>query len=371
MRWSARLKASINSARAWDENAPKRQLGSGDKNRDHLMVALGIIVFYAVPLAVVAAVAWAVGLEYRKDRIPILLYHRLISKDRADRNEIADDEMIWVCYDTEFAKQMNYLKEAGYQTLSLDEFVAIRSGDMPLPAKPIVITFDDGYESNYQYAFPALKANDQKATIFVAPEPDEHTRSLVAGIDGFLTGEQMRELSDNGVDIQSHTLTHCILTEISPEQARYELSESRKRIHAITQKPVNHIAIPRAGYNRRVRRLVREEGYLTACGNRKGSSNGASDRWALPRIVIERDMTLDDFRQAISPRGSAMLRIIGNIKRIPERLGGATFAMRVRNLLYDGPLGRLCETRNLKRMLVALAGLYVVCSIAFTWRLLK
>lgn len=335
----------------------------------NVLIVLGCVVFLAVPALVGLWVAYTVWLEYRRDRIPILLYHRFISKSAAEQGRVRDDEMVWVSYDTTFAGQMKYLHQAGYTTLTFDDYLEIRAGRMPLPEKPVVITLDDGYLSNYTIAYPVLKTHGQKATIFVAPEPDEHTRRLVEGVDGFLSPEQMREMAENGISIQSHTLTHCILSEMDEPAVAHELQESRRRLAEITGRRVEHLAIPRAGYSRRVRRLVKEAGYKTACCNNKGASNGRSDPLALPRIVIERDMSVEDFARCLTPWSSAMLRIVGTLKRVPEYVGGVGFAAQVRGFLYAGPLRRIFETRVLKRLVAAFALLYLGGSIGFVWYL--
>ena len=326
---------------------------------------LAIIVFGVVPLLVAMEVLRCVFLEYRRQRVPILLYHRLVAKEKADRGQVPDDEFVWVSYDTAFAEQMAYLDQAGYTTLDLDDYVAIRSGQFPAPTKPVIIVFDDGYLSNYTMAYPVLKSHGFRATIFVAPEPDEHTRREVAGVDEFLTHEQMREMSAGGISIQSHTLTHCILAELDDESARYELTESRRRLAAIVGRPVEHIAIPRAGYSPRIRRLVRQSGYKTACCNNKGTASDRSDPLALPRIVVERDFTVEDFARCLTPRAALMLRLVGNFKRIPERLGGARFARAVRNILYTSPLRPLFETRTLKRLIVLVSLAYLTGCACF------
>ena len=107
-----------------------------------------------------------------------------------------------------------FLKEYGFRALDLDDYLRIRAGKAVLPPKPVLITFDDGYESNYTLAYPELRRNDLCATIFVAPEPDAESQRLIEGIDAFLSETQIRELSDNRISIQSHGLTHCILTDI-------------------------------------------------------------------------------------------------------------------------------------------------------------
>ena len=335
-----------------------------------MFVVLGILIFFIIPSLAIVVMLRCVYLEYRWDRVPILLYHRLISRDRAERGLVRDDEMIWVSYDTSFAEQMAYLREAGYTALCFDDYLAIRAGQRPMPPKPVILTFDDGYLSNYTIAYPVLKKYGYKATVFVSPEPDEHTRQLIEGIDGFLDTAQICEMVDQGVSIQSHTLTHCVLTELSDEAAMFELAESRRKLAEMTGRPVDHIAIPRAGYSWRVKRLVKEAGYKTACCNNKGSANGLSDLLALPRIVIERDMSIEDFARCLMPRASTMLRIVGNIKRIPERIGGAHFARKVRNVLYIKPFRPLFQTRNLKKVIAIFALAYLSGSLWFIWYLM-
>lgn len=335
-----------------------------------MLTALGVVVFVLLPAAALAWLAAAVYLEHRRDRIPILLYHRLIRKADADAGRVRDDERIWVAYDTTFAEQMGFLRDAGWTTLDLDEYLEIRRGDRPHPGRAAIVTFDDGYESNYTLAYPALRSNGQKATIFVALEPDRHTRDQVAGVDGFLSAEQMREMAENGISIQSHSLTHPILTELPPDEVRHELAESKRRIEAITGLPVRHLAIPRAGYSRAIRAEAERQGYATVCCNNKGSSSGLSDPLALPRIVIDRDMDRDDFARCLEPRTSTLLRVVGNVKRIPERIGGARFSRNVRDVLYGGPLRTWFTTRNLKRAVAVLGLAYVCGGVLFAWRLL-
>jgi peptidoglycan/xylan/chitin deacetylase (PgdA/CDA1 family) len=336
-----------------------------------LVTAIETLVFLLLPAAVGAWAVFCLWVERRKDRIPILLYHRLLAKESVERGEVPDDEMIWASYDTSFSEQMGYLRDHGFTTLDLDDYLDIRRGEKAMPEKPVIVTFDDGYLSNYTLAFPALKANGQKAVIFVAVEPDEYTRKKVEGIDGFVTAEQMKEMAANGVAIQSHTVTHCILADQSDEQIRYELEESKARLEEITGQPVRHIAIPRAGYSRRVKRFVKQAGYQTACCNGKGASNGLSDPLALPRIVIERDLTVREFARALGPAGGAEMRLVGGIKRIPERTLGARLSSVVRRLLYGGRLKPLFKFRHLKRAALGAALMYLAGSVWFAWHLVS
>jgi peptidoglycan/xylan/chitin deacetylase (PgdA/CDA1 family) len=275
--------------------------------------------------------------------------------------------MIYVCYDTAFAEQMAYLNKFGYTTLDLNDYIAIRDNKLNLPRKPVIITFDDGYLSTYTMAFPEIKKHGLKATIFVPLIPDEYSHRTIEGVDSFLTQTQILEMAEHKISIQSHTLTHCVLSTLNDEEALYELTESRRQISNLTGRPTEHIAIPRAGYSQRVRKLVKKAGYKSACCNNKGAANNCSDLLALPRIVVERDMNISDFARCLTPWTSVMLRIIGNIKRIPERIAGPILAKRIRDILYTGSFRLLFETRILKILVPAFAMLYLLSSAIFTW----
>jgi peptidoglycan/xylan/chitin deacetylase (PgdA/CDA1 family) len=335
------------------------------------VVTLGLVLFYVVPAILLGEVLRCLYLEHRRDRIPILLYHRFIRREDAEAGRIPDTEPIYASYDDSFAAQMRYLHDHGFATLSLDEFLAIRQGKAHRPPRPIVLTFDDGYASVHVLAWPVLRRYGMKATVFVAPEPDAYTRNLIAGVDGFLSADQMREMDRRGVAIESHTLTHCVLADLDDGAARRELTESRRRLGEILGRPVRHLAVPRSGHSRRVRRLAREAGYQTVCCNNKGSSNGWSSLYALPRIVVERDTTVDDFARAVRPGRAVILRLVGNVKRIPVLLFGSVTTQKIRCALYASPLGGLFLTRRLVRVLAGGALIYGLGIVLFTWYLVS
>jgi peptidoglycan/xylan/chitin deacetylase (PgdA/CDA1 family) len=336
-----------------------------------LLFALGLLVFAVIPLLLGTWLAVSVYLECRKDRIPVLLYHRLIAREAAVRGVVADDEMIWASYDDSFAEQAAYLKREGYTTLDFDDYLSIRRGEKPLPARPVIITFDDGYESVYKHAFPPLREHGLKATVFVVPEPDQHSRELIAGVDDFLTEDQAREMASAGIELQSHTLTHAILTELDDEAVTHELEESKRRIRAITDRPVRHLAVPRAAHSRRIERLARAAGYETACCNNKGTANGRTNPMAIPRVVVERDMSLEEFAACMRPAMGITLRVVGNIKRIPERLGGSRFSYALRGLIYRPRLQFLFKLSTLKWIVAAGVLLYLAGAVVFWVRVLS
>jgi peptidoglycan/xylan/chitin deacetylase (PgdA/CDA1 family) len=279
--------------------------------------------------------------EYRRDRVPALVYHRFLPKEKVDRGEIINHEPTYVSYDTAFAEQMAYLHGEGYTTISLDDFVAFQEGRASLPPKPIILTFDDGFMSIYRYAFPVLKLHRMKATVFVTPDPESENFTKHAAVDSPLTLEQMREMSDYGIAIESHGMTHRYLTEMPPELVHWELEESKSVLEGIVGKPVQYLAIPSGAYNRTVRKLAKEVGYKAIFGMMKGSNHARSDRYALRRMVIARDFTLADFRAVLHPAATCYLRLISFLQNLLLSLLGPRRLDVLRNCLFRMKLARL------------------------------
>lgn len=278
--------------------------------------------------------------EYRRDRVPALVYHRFLPRAKVDNGEIVNHEPTYVSYDTAFAEQMAYLHREGYTTISLEDFVAFQEGNASLPAKPILLTFDDGFMSVYRYAFPILQRYRMTATVFVTPDPDSENFKKHATVDAPLTPEQMREMSAYGVAIESHGMTHQYLTEMEPTHASWELEESKRVLEGIVRKPVQFLAIPSGAYNRTVKRLAQAAGYSAVFGMLKGSNHAGSDRYALRRMVIARDFTLEDFRKVLHPAATCYLRLISFLQNLLLTLIGPRRLDALRHHLFRMQLAR-------------------------------
>src|SRR5215831_7301046 len=134
-----------------------------------MVLYLGLIMVSV--FLVTAWVTYSIIQEYHKDRVPALLYHHFASKKHRRNDTLENYDPVYFCYDTAFDEQMKYLHDEGYTTISLDDFVAFQNGKKRLPPKPIIVTFDDGFMSNYVFAFPILKKYGMTATIFVTLDP--------------------------------------------------------------------------------------------------------------------------------------------------------------------------------------------------------
>ncbi len=193
----------------------------------------------------------------------------------------------------DFEAQMEYLKDNGYHTITPDELYASLSGDAALPDNPVLITFDDGYEDNYQQAYPILKKYGFKATIFVIT-------SFMDTQKNYLTWAQAKELEANGISIESHTVSHKSMTELNDDQLRAELVNSKKAIEDHLGKSVDYIAYPTGTYNLHIAELVKDAGYKAAFTIKYGNVDKASNLYALERVpVFHTEDTFKSFLERI------------------------------------------------------------------------
>lgn len=192
--------------------------------------------------------------------VPILMYHQIkhAPKDKALRSLCVSPE--------KFEKQVKFLLQRGFRTISLDQLIGAKDRDSKNPRKTFVITFDDGCLDNYTNAFPILLKYGLAATVFVVSDyMGAMKRWGTCKGTRLMTWGQAREMSKHGISFQSHTCTHPDLTKLDHNSALPELKDSRKKIEDALGVPVWHFAYPFARYDERTIELVKEVGYRSAC----------------------------------------------------------------------------------------------------------
>ncbi len=188
----------------------------------------------------------------------------------------------------DFDAQMRFLSENGYVTITPDELAGGFSGEVNLPEKPVLITFDDGYTDNYTNAFPILKKYGMRATIFV-----------IAGFVGqprYMTWDQLREMEQNGISIESHTMNHIALEELPDDEIRNELLNSKNTIEQNLNNKVEFLAYPTGTYNLHIASIAREVGYKGAYTVKYGVDDLGSNMYALERVpIFQTENTMKSF----------------------------------------------------------------------------
>jgi len=207
---------------------------------------------------------------------------------------------LWVSAQ-DFRWQMNHLLKSGFTPMLCSEYCAALDAKTPMPERPALVTFDDGYADNYETAYPILKDLGIKANIFLVYEAiDKHNffnDPKVGPWQRMMTWTQIRAMRDSGlVEFGSHTMTHPVLPELPYEEARWQIEESRGRLSEALDRPITAFAYPygAGAYDSRIRELVRISGYRLDFGIRQGLS---SVQWNPEQGPIKRLLVRgDDFK---------------------------------------------------------------------------
>jgi len=231
-----------------------------------------VLLFGAV--AVFAAISQAPETASDQVSVPILIYHSIRPYRTADlagvRKYITTPEAL----DEELA----YLKENGYVSIDFDDLANRLQSGKALPPKPVIISFDDGPETQYTYALPLLKKYSYTATFFL------FTNAI--GRKHYLSWEQVIELSAEGMQIGCHSRFHPYLTRISDENQLWdEIAGAKERLEARLGKPVTAYAYPFGQYNEHIVDLVKKAGFACARGTYPGIVHSKEDLFALTGLI--------------------------------------------------------------------------------------
>ncbi|MDD5305137.1 MAG: polysaccharide deacetylase family protein [Elusimicrobia bacterium] len=231
--------------------------------------------------------------------VPVLMYHKFGDPAPGTRFKA-----IWST-GAAFRRQLEHLKRRGYAPMTFAELRDAEQGKIPMPARPVLITIDDGYANNYEVAYPLLKEFGMKANIFLVCEAMGGDSRFDAPFETapplpMLTWDQIREMQDSGVvEFGSHTLRHRNLAEIPLAQVREEVSGSKKLLEAKLGREVLGFAYPRGegASEPEVRRCVFDAGYRYDFSTVKGITPSPWDResGALKRVEPVNGVSLLDF----------------------------------------------------------------------------
>lgn len=183
-----------------------------------------------------------------------LVYHDIRTGDRKiDRQGVEDRPYI---LDPEvFETHLRILAHQGFQSATSHDLVAFRSGQTKIPSKLVILTFDDGHISNYTKAVPLLERYGFRAIFFI-------TTDLI-GRPNMVSREHLLEMSQRGMEIGSHTVTHAIPVLLSEMQLKRELVESKWVLEDLLGQPVQTISSPTGFHDERMKPMARKAGYET------------------------------------------------------------------------------------------------------------
>jgi peptidoglycan/xylan/chitin deacetylase (PgdA/CDA1 family) len=209
----------------------------------------------------------------RPTPVPILMYH-VIADPRAD----APFPQLFV-RPTDFAGQMRWLARHGYHPVTLRAVWNHWRHGAPLPSKPIVVSFDDGYRSVAHAALPPMRERHWPGVLNLT------VKNL--RVAGGLSERQVRRLIAAGWEIDAHTVTHPDLTGIGHRQLAREVAGSRREIRRLFGVPVDFFCYPAGRYDGRVIAAVRRAGFLGATTTLEGLAD-PSRPYELRRVRVSR-----------------------------------------------------------------------------------
>jgi peptidoglycan/xylan/chitin deacetylase (PgdA/CDA1 family) len=222
----------------------------------------------------------------RNLRVPILMYHHVGYSPANDRIRIG-----LTVSPADFHAQLGWLQMSGFQAITLrDLYLGLEYGHA-LPAKPVIITFDDGYQDNYTEALPVLKSFGDKATFFIIS-------GLVGGSDYMDWGELMAA-HDQGIEIGSHSVTHPDLAVVRDGRLDWELQESKALIEANLRSPVYFFAYPSGKFDAVTEARAHAAGYLMAVTTNPGVHERNDQLLEIPRIRVSGGEPLQRFIEAV------------------------------------------------------------------------
>jgi peptidoglycan/xylan/chitin deacetylase (PgdA/CDA1 family) len=237
----------------------------------------------------------------------VLQYHRIGTKEECQESE---SEVVYI-EPSVFSEQMNYLIEKGFGFVSLDEIVRHVKGEISLPGKTVAVTFDDGFQDNFKYAYQVLKERQIKATIFIntafigktLPYREtfrQHPSAKKDMLYTFLSWEEIEIMNGHGIEFEPHTHTHVNLTAVSELQAGEEIGISKDIIEKRLGKVARHFSYPYGLYNDRIMKLVERNGFDAAWAVTNDNIVRGLNLYNLPRKGGG-NMTLNRFQVVISP----------------------------------------------------------------------
>lgn len=210
--------------------------------------------------------------------LPVLMYHRVVGEAPASSKH----NLHMLQRDME--KQLQFLKVRGFETVTFEDLLT-----RPIPAKPVLLTFDDGYEDNYRHLFPLLQKYRAKAVLYLLGNR-RHRNNFWDMANGeteasLLKEGQIQEMDQSGlVEFGAHSMDHSKLTEMTMGKIEREVAGSKKALEAFLKKPVFSFAYPYGSVNEEIKKITRAAGYTFGVAVNSGPTRFSGDLMEIRRV---------------------------------------------------------------------------------------
>ena len=248
--------------------------------------------------------------------VPVLMYHSVA--DRA-----APGFRRFVTPPGPFLDQLDYLDAAGYQPVTAADLAMAYRAGRPLPAQPVVLTFDDSFTDFADTVLPALRKRGFCATLYVPTAYVGRTarwlRSCGEGDRPMLSWTVLRDISTEGVEVAAHSHTHPQLDRMAAADAADEVRRSRRLLEDSLGVAVDGFAYPFGYWSRAARAAVEAAGFRYACAVSELMASSADDVLTLPRLTVNAGISLAEFAALLTTRPTPRSRWVAAGKRIAWR----------------------------------------------------
>jgi peptidoglycan/xylan/chitin deacetylase (PgdA/CDA1 family) len=221
----------------------------------------------------------------RQVRVPILMYHH-IENPAPGADAIRRDLSVSLA---RFEAQLDYLEQAGYRSITLQDLALYLTVGKPLPPKPIILTFDDGYADAYTHAFPLLQDHGFVGAFFLITAPiDNHDPE-------FLSWAQVKEMYTAGMRFEPHSYDHPDLRNRGFQFLVFQILGPKQAIEERTGEPCRFFAYPSGRYDQFVIDVLQSADYWGAVLTEQGATHSTDDLFLLRRIRVSGGDSLTDF----------------------------------------------------------------------------
>ena len=245
-----------------------------------------------------------------------LMYHEL----RVPGRSLCCDERGYTRYvicQSDFRAHMDRLRETGLHGMSVGEAL---SGENA--CRGVVLTFDDGCETDLLVAAPLLRQLGFGATFYVV--------AGFLGRKGYMSPGQLRELSDLQFEIGCHSMSHAYLTDLEPAGLFTEIIEAKDRLQQLIGRRVDHLSCPGGRWSVQIACRAREAGYTSVATSRPGTNCPATDRFRLARIPMTCEISIAGFDALCRGKGLFKWRVQEAVLRLAKGMMGNSMYEKVR-----------------------------------------
>jgi peptidoglycan/xylan/chitin deacetylase (PgdA/CDA1 family) len=234
-------------------------------------------------------------------RIPVLLYHS-VSDDPSPATASFAVSLAM------FDRHLDQVVEGEHHALSVSQLVDTLARREPLPSRPVVITFDDGFADTLEVAAPRLLSRRLPATVYLTTGylAGDGRRPAAHAPGRMVPWTRVEELEAAGLEVGAHTHTHPQLDVLPRDSADDEIRRSKYLLEAHLGHQVLSFAYPHGYADGFIRRKVRQAGFDSACGVRNAFSHPLDDRWFIARLTVRADTPIERLVSWLEGRGARL-----------------------------------------------------------------